>query len=410
MDHHLGRARACVVAAALVGGSADVLDFLLPLWAGVELGASPAQIGALVSLELACSFLARPVAGRLADTRERTRVAAAGALLYAVGCLGYALAPGLGAALVAAGATGVGGALLWVAVRAVTAERLAEDDAAFARLFSAVALASWLYWVPAMVLVGDVGYRAVFAGFGVTCLVAVAALLTTSRHPSSPGVVPAGRSRDHVRRLRPLLAVVALTNVAEAGVGLLLLLHLQQAFDLEVHQIALVFLPGGVALTVLPRPLHRLTVRWGRRTVYAVATSGSAVFAASLAAAPGPVVIAVLWVLTSTAWAALTPIHEAAVAEVTAGELTGRGMSLLGNAALAGGAVGSAATGALYGATSWAAVSVVLAGLLVVGAGAGPWALCRTGTGERPQSGVGPVPTDPVPPVVALERADPADR
>jgi MFS family permease len=401
MGHRLDRQRASVLGAATVGGSADVLDFLLPLWAGVELGATPAQIGALVALELACSFAARPLAGRLADTRERTRVAALGALLYGVGWCGYALAPGPGVALAAAATTGVGGAVLWVAVRAVTAERLADDGAAFARLFSRVALAAWLYWVPAMLLLPRLGYRGVFATLGATCLVGSAALLAAvPRAPErTAGTSGGGRARDDVRRLAPLLGVVALTGVAESGVGLLLLLHLQQAYDLEVVQIALVFLPGGVALTVLPGPMHRLTARWGRRPVYAAAGAGSAAFAASLAAAPGPVAIAALWVLTSAAWAALTPIHEAAVAEVVAPGRTGRGMSLLGNAALAGGALGSAAAGALYGATSWAVVCGVLAALLLVGAAAGPWALRRIGVGDRPAVAVAPPAAPDAPPL-----------
>lgn len=374
-----------MLAAALAGGSADILDFLLPLWAGGALGASSAQIGGLVSLELAASFAARPLAGRLADTRERTRVAAVGVLLYGLGCLGYAAAPGLGVALVAAAATGVGGALLWVAVRAITAERLAEDDEAFARLFSRVALACWSYWVPAMVLLPVVGFRGVFAGLGATCLVGAAALLVaTVRPPVDATAATAVGVRDQVRRLAPLLGVVALLGTAEAGLGLLLLLHLRQEFDLEIYQIALVFLPGGVALTVLPRPLHRLAVRRGRRAVYAAGALGSAVCAASLAAAPGPVVVAGLWVLTSAGWAALTPIHESAVAELTGTDRAGTGMSLLGNAALAGGAVGTAAAGALYGATSWAVVCAALAGLLVVAALAGPWALRRTGVTNRP--------------------------
>lgn len=383
MGHRLDRQRSAVLGAASVGGPADVIDFLLPLWAGTELGATPAQIGALVALELACSFAARPLAGRLADTRERTRVAAAGALLYGLGCLGYAVAPGLGVALVAAATSGVGGALLWVAVRAMTAERLTTDDAAFARLFSRVALASWLSWVPAMILLADLGYRGVFAALGAACLVGAAVLAAGRPRERVTGGAPGARARDDARRLAPLLGVVALTAVAESGVGLLLLLHLQEGFDLEVYQVALVFLPGGIALTVLPGPLHRLTGRWGRRAVYTVATACSAVFAASLAAAPGPVVVAGLWVLSSAAWAALTPIHEAAVAEFADPARTGRGMSLLGNAALAGGAVGSAAAGALYGATSWAVVCGVLAGLLLLGAAAGPWALRRTGVRDR---------------------------
>jgi MFS family permease len=378
------RQRLAVLAASLVGGSADVLDFLLPLWAGTVLGASSAQIGVLVSLELLVSFVARPLAGWLADTRERTRSACVGASLYGVGCLGYAAAPGLEVALVAAATTGAGGALLWVSVRVITAERLVEEPGAFAHLFSRVALASWIIWVPALVLLPVVGYRVLFAAFGLACLVGAGAVLLAGTRPRLPASTSTGRARDDVRRLGPLLAVVALTSTAEAGVGLLLLLHLQVATDLDVYQIALVFLPGGIALSVLPGPLHRLTARWGRRTVYASATCASALCAAGLAVAPGPAVIAALWVMSGASWAALTPVQEAVVAEISPPDRTGRGMSLLSNASLAGAAIGSAVAGYLYGATSWAAVCLVLGALLLVGAGAGPWALRRIGVSDRP--------------------------
>jgi MFS family permease len=372
-DPGAARARRATAGAALVSGSADIADFLVPLWAGAEIGASPAQIGAMVAVELAVSVLVRPLAGRLVDTRERTRVAAAGAALYALSCLGYALAPGAGVAVLAAAVGGAGGGLLWIAVRAITAERLGTDSGAFASLFSAVALAAWCFWVPAMVLLPVLGYPGIFGAFALACAVAAFALV---RAPATgrPAVdrPPTRPLRADVRLLGPLLGVVALTNVAE-----------------DVYQIALVRLPGALALTLLPRPLHRLALRHGRRAVYVAASLGSATFALALAAAPGPLVIALAWVLTSAAWAALSPVHEAVVAEVSGGT-TGRGMSLLSNAVLIGGAVGSAVVGVLYQATSWAVVCVLLAAVIAVGAVGGPWALRRLGVTDRPTVGVPP--------------------
>lgn len=384
MGQRSARQRSAVLAAALVGGSGDVLDFLLPLWAGSALGASPAQIGVLVALELVVSFIARPFAGWLADHRERARVAAAGSLLYGLGCFGYALAPGIEVALLAAGTTGIGGALLWVAVRAITAEHLVDDGGAFAHLFSRIALVAWIVWVPAMVLLPIVGYRALFAAFGATCLVGSAALLLRAESTFRPADSSTDSARNDLQRLGPLLAVVALMSIAEAGIGLLVLLHLQMTTELDVFQIALVFLPGGIALTVLPGPLHRLTGHWGRRRIYMVGAGASAICAAGLAAAPGPVAIAALWILTSASWAALTPVDEAVVAEVSTSVRAGRGMSLLSNAALAGGAVGAAGAGSLYGVTSWAVVCLLLAGILVTAAVAGPLALLCMDVLDKP--------------------------
>lgn len=102
------------------------------------------------------SLLARPFAGVLADSRERRLVAAAGAGLFAVSCAGYAtatLAGSLGVAYAAAVVGGVGGALLWVSLRAVVGERLAEDPSVYARLFSREETGSWVAFVAGLVLV-----------------------------------------------------------------------------------------------------------------------------------------------------------------------------------------------------------------------------------------------------------------
>ena len=50
------------------------------------------------------------------------------------------------------------------------------------------------------------------------------------------------------------LATRARTAAAEDGVSLLL--HLRNALGLEVYQIALFYMPGGIVLTVMPRVLQ----------------------------------------------------------------------------------------------------------------------------------------------------------
>ncbi|WP_250444250.1 MFS transporter [Actinotalea sp. C106] len=380
-----GRQRKAVLGASLVGGSGELLDFLVPLWAGAALGATPTQIGLLVGVELAVSFVARALAGRASDTYERTRVAALGAALYAASCAVYAVAPNVGVAFVAAVVGGVGGPLLWVSVRAVVAEALEDDAEAFARLTSAVAFASWFFWFPAMYLLPLLDFFGVFTALAVTCAIGAIGLLLAPRVATADRTAPRPLRRD-VLRLRPLLGAVMLMAVAEGGIGLLLLLHLQASFGLEIYQIALVYLPGGIAMTVLPRPLHRLSRRWGRRATYAGACLASAICFAGLAVAPGPVAVAVLWVLASAGWAALAPLQEAVVAEACE-DRVGRGMSLLGNAALVGATVGVMAGGALYEAFSWAwaclALGLVAGGTAVLG----PRALRAMGVPDQP-SGV----------------------
>lgn len=374
-------------AATLIGGSAELLDFLIPLWSGTELGMAPGAIGALIAVELVVSVIARPFSGWLVDTRVRTTVAAAGALLYAVSCVGYALATSLPVAFAAAVAGGVGGAFFWIAVRAIAAESLGSDSGSMAGLLSSEALGSWFFWIPAMVLLPLIGFGGVFGTLAVACVAAAVLLFRVPSILAPPQEQPPGGIRGDGKRLAPLLLVALVTAVAEAGVSLLLLIHLQKELELEVYQIALIYLPGGIALTALPRVLHRFVERRGRRTGYVLASVASALTAAGLALTPSPLVIAGLWVLTSASWAILLPIQRAVVAEVN-GHRVGRGLSLLTNAEMLGAAAGSLLAGLLYEIGSWQLSCLIFAAIILSGTVLGPLALTKLGVRDRPARGV----------------------
>ncbi|TDC60944.1 MFS transporter, partial [Streptomyces hainanensis] len=360
-----------LLAAALTNGPAELVDFLLPLWAGVALGAGPTEIGVLVALEMAVSVVVRPFAGVLADTRDRRRVAAVGAAAYGVACVGYAFAGSLGPAYAAAVLSGVGGALLWVTLRAIVGERLADDSGVYPRLMAARENGAWIAFVVGMSLMGLIGFTGLFLGCAAACLLAAGALLASPDRDTRPA--PSGRGGVAVglgglgRRLRPMLLAVAFTMTAEAAVGMLLLLHLQHGFDLDVVAIALVFLPGAIVSGLLPGRLHLFVVRFGRARAVAAASVASAGFALSLSWAPGPYAIAVLWILSGVAWAAVLPVQEAVIAEA-AGEQTGRGMGLYEAAALVGGAIGALAAGILYDSSSWTTACVVASAVILAGA------------------------------------------
>lgn len=389
-------------AAALIGGPGELLDFLIPLWAGSALGLSSSHIGALVAVELLVSFSARYPAGVLADLVERRYIAATGAALYALSCAGYALAAGPVPAFLAAAMGGVGGALFWVAARAIVSESISTDSGAYARPLSWQESGSWIAFLAGLTLLDSITYQGVFFVAAAACAAAAVVLtLTTDRlaraapgappsappppaspPPASPGA-PAPPSPG---RLRPMLIATAVTSMAEAAVGLLLLLHLQQAFALDVIYIALVFLPGAIAAAALPGPAHRLVLRLGRRRVAATAALASAAFAGALAFAPSPLWIAVLWVLSGAAWAAIIPVEQAVIAE-TAGARAGRGFGMYESASLAGAAAGTLFAGFAYDSISWAAACLIFAAVIAAGAVITPWAIRRSGATDRPPPG-----------------------
>lgn len=373
-------------AAALTRGPAELLDFVVPLWAGLALHLDAASIGLLVAVELAVSFVARPIAGGLADRADRRFVAAAGAVLYGVGVAGYAIATTelVWVAFAAAVVSGVGGSLLWVALRAIVSEQHESNSAAFAGLMAAEETGAAIAFVGGLSILGFVGYSGLFLLAALACLIGAIVLIVMPRRGGAVSEKPApGQARSVVRRLSPMLAAVVGTMAAEAGIGILLLIHLQKAFGLGVIQTAWVFLPGAIALAVLPGPLHAVVVRIGRRRAMFAAAVLSAVFAAGLAFAPSPLVIGILWVLSAVAWAIVVPVEQAVLTE-SAGSLFGTAMGAYEAAALAGGAIGTALAGIAYEAGSWQIACYVFAAIALLGGLAAPWALRMMNVTDKP--------------------------
>ncbi|WP_434181401.1 MFS transporter (plasmid) [Clavibacter michiganensis] len=364
----------------LASGASQVVDFALPLFAGAVLGLTAAQTGALLAAGFATSFLLRPFGGIAADRYDRARIAAASALVLGAG---YALvATGSTFPIVLAGVlvSRAGGAFLWVAMRAIAGGRHGADPRAFARLMSAEELGSWVVLAPAIALLAAAGYAPTFAA-AAACAVVAGVLLASSRRRVSTrgsGGVDAARAapgpgdgravvRELAARLRPLLVVVTVIGTAEAAVGLLLVLYLQRELGLGPLAIAWVSLPGGIALTVAPPYLHRLAVRYGRTPVLVAAAIAGAVFAGGLALARDPVTVAVLWVLSALALAAILPIEQAAITETAGPARIGRALGLYEATTLLAAAVGSLAAGVLYDTVAWPVACATSAVVLLAG-------------------------------------------
>lgn len=367
--------------AALVGGPADLLNFLIPIWAGAALGLDAAVIGLLVATELLVSFAARFPAGLLADVRERRSIAAAGAALYGISCAGYALSTGPALAFISAMIGGLGGALFWVSIRAIVSESAVSDSFAFPKLMTWQETGSWVAFVAGLTLFGAFSFQGAFLAAAGACLVAAVMISKTVRHHSLPPL----RTKPvfPTQRLRPMLVATALTSLAEAAIGLLLLLHLQKAFALDIVSIALVFLPGAIVMSRMPGPAHRLTMRIGRRRVTALAALSSATFAFALAFAPSALLIAALWILSAAAWAAIIPIEQSVIAEV-AGERAGKGFGLYESARLAGAGGGALVAGVSYEATTWQISCIMFAAVIASGAIITPAAVRHSGVTNIP--------------------------
>ncbi|MEU4768949.1 MFS transporter [Actinosynnema sp. NPDC023794] len=364
------RERRALSAAALVGGPVELIDVVLPLWAGAAIGLSAAEVGVLVAVVAGVSLVARPVARVLVDRRERRHTAAVGAALYALACAGYAVAQSAPLAYGAAAVGGAGGTLLWVAVRAVVRERQADDTEAFLRVASARDAGSLVTTALGLGFFGIVGFAGVFWASAAMCVVAAAFLVAAPRRPDSAGEGPVesgGDGREDGaavgrRRLAPVAE--AMVTAAEAAVALLLVLHLQRGFDLGVVQVVLVFVPGSMVAGIAFLHLRQRTSRYGRKRVFAVASLVSCAATLGFALAPDPYVIAALWMLNGAAWGAVLSVRRA-VADAAVRPALGMHDA----AGLVGLVIGSLAAGFLYDGVPWWAACVVAAVAILAGAG-----------------------------------------
>ncbi|MER5261616.1 MFS transporter [Actinosynnema sp. NPDC002837] len=359
------RERRALRAAGLVGGPIELIDLVLPLWAGAAIGLRATEVGVLVAVVAAFALLARPVARVLAERWDRRHTAAVGAALYALACTGYAVAQSAPLAYGAAAVGGAGGALLWVAVRAIVGEREADDTEAFLRVTSARDVGAWPTAVLGLVFFGMVGFAGLFWVCAAMCVLAAVFLLTAPRRPTG---ADEGRDDNAPAEVGtgprwPASVAEAMAAAAGAAVGLLLVLHLQRGFDLGVVQVVLVLVPGSMAAGLAILHVRRHVSRHGRRRVSAVGSLVGCATTLGFALAPNPYVIAGLWMISGAAWGAVLSVRQAVV-EASARPVLG----MQDTAGLVGLVVGSLAAGLLYDGVQWWAACVVGAAMVLAGA------------------------------------------
>jgi predicted MFS family arabinose efflux permease len=169
----------------LQGAEIYLVSPLLPEIAP-SLGATIASAAMIVPAYTVVYALAAPLLGIFSDRWARKRSAIAGSIVFLVGNIGCAIAPGLGGLIAARGVTGLGAALAAPAIWACLAERTPAHRRGRAISLGACALSlGQVLGVPlggALAAVG--GWRSAFFAVGMLTLVAVIAL--TGRLESTP--------------------------------------------------------------------------------------------------------------------------------------------------------------------------------------------------------------------------------
>lgn len=381
--HEVVSSRGFLRGVTLINGAAAVLEFALPLYLGAALDATASQTGLLVATALVASVISRFVVGLMVDRHAPHAIAAAGAVLYAAACAGYATAT-LASAFAFAALSGVATALIWVSVSTVVGRRLRIEPAGFVDLFSSQQAGNWVIFTPAIFLLAYTNYTVLFYALAASALVAAVYLTKLSAPQTGPLPEQTGQSPKRLRAQLPLLTAVAAMVLAESGVSLLLLLQLQRHFELGVGGAALVFLPGAIAMSVLPRFLNRAVIRFGRNRMLIVAGACSGLFAVLVLQASSPAMMAILWILAAIGWAIIVPLQQAAATEGSHDATIGRSLSRVQLSSLLGGAIGVVAAGFVFESSNRESLVLVFAALSVIGAALTAKTLARTTLEAQP--------------------------
>ncbi len=269
---------------------------LLPFYAE-RYGASPLEVGALVSAFALTSMAAAPLWGRLADRSGRRPALLLGLLVSAVGYALFGVAESIELLLLGRLVQGIGGGTVPVIFAyiadSVTGERRAEGIGWVTAVTSSAAMIG-----PAVGgLAGQVhpaGPGAVAAALSVAAAVFAYFWLPESRPRGTPGGEEESRysisgavGRVVAQPFRPLnllIWIYAAGQVGMAGMTAIIGLYLGRRFGVDESNIGLFFFYlGGLSIVFRVLVLGRLVRRWGEVNVL---RAGAVSFGAGLIAIP----------------------------------------------------------------------------------------------------------------------------
>jgi MFS family permease len=337
-----------------------------------ELGASDSAIGLVMGSFAITSMLLRPWTGWGADRWGRRPFMLAGAVVFLVAPLGYALSAGIVALVGVRLLHGTGMALFPTAATALVADVAppARRGEVLGLFGAAGSLAMALGPIAGVELVARLGFPGLFAA---SMLVALLALGLTAAIPETLAAPSAARFTPSSTFSGPALGPALVMGCLMLTYGALVTFLPLHARRLEVNP-GIFFLVYAVVLTLARGPAGRLSDRHGRAPVAATGLALAAAALTMLALGESTLALAVVGALYGLAGGAAQPALMAWCVDVVAPADRGRAMGTFFTAlelAIAIGAMSSGLAVARWGFTATflatAAVALAGAGLALAG-------------------------------------------
>jgi len=328
--------------------------FALPIY-GKRIGADAIQIGLFFSVFSLMAVILRPLIGAALDRFGRRPFLLLGLVGYAVTMLVIAFSNKVWHITLARACQGSASALLWLSVRAITADVAGTDERG--RSFGTMPQASYrgaiigtFIGFAVLTAVGiEGGWRPLFLGYTVMCV--IAAVLALIHIPETNPAVTSHVEPRPLPRSRPwvlLLLVTAVTGASWAMITPILMIFLQEKLTTNVANLGLAYFPAALIWATLPSRLGAMSDRFGRKPMMVTGLIAASASSFSIPHIGSLLGLAALWAFQALCYAAGDPAEAALVADLTGGDQRGRAYGMYTMAAELGATLGPLVGGSLY--------------------------------------------------------------
>jgi len=309
------------------------IAFMLPIY-GKNLDASAMSVGGLFSIVTASTLIFRPFVGRALDQFGRKKFFITGLLLNMGAMIAFMYAGTLPYLYLARFIQGFAFLFLTISLVTMVADMSSNADRGKAmgirleketqgRIIGIFLGLSFFGFFSAIF-----AWRLAFICFAIMTVVAI--WLSWRRIPETqPSAISVDGGDDEDRQSVPIQLIKLMVVVFVIGITFSMLMpislvFMQDRFTTDIGTLALVFLPGGMALGFLSSRLGKLSDRFGRITMMFLGFILTGLSFLFVPLAPSMISLAGIFFLIHIGWATVDPAQSALVADIVDKEHQGK--------------------------------------------------------------------------------------
>ena len=251
------------------------IGFIFPIYA-LKTGASIAEIGYLYALFSIIGILVRPLVGSLIDTSGRKTCLLTGTILYVFSYLFYALASDFRVLLMARIIQGVAASFLWISVETIVADISNNNNISenFGIINQTETKGQFVGSIIAFSILSNSyisnTFRKVFIVFFVTSLISL--YYSFKKIPDTRVLIKDIKPETVTKRsnLYIFLVIICSVSFISSLTGPIYLLYLQENITADLGLIAVLFIPGAILSSILPRIFGRLSDKYSRERIVVI--------------------------------------------------------------------------------------------------------------------------------------------